>query len=265
MRTPADPALLASKRTFLASIDGRLPFATPAIEAIAADGGWTVERRIPGTSLLALLRRIEGEARQTALVSYAESADAIAAIACPDRPYGQLLDPHPIRTENWRGYLRLGLARFIDWNGAAIAQHGGDVAALRDAALALIDGVPDTPPRVLVHGDYFPGNVMIGADFRVSGLVDFSAWTMVGDPLYDAIGAAIFLEMTAEATAADIALVRQMVLARHGDAVRARGQFYRAYFAFAVADPRAETGPYPQLWPWSLANLAVLADGRLAF
>ena len=265
MRLPADPAILERKRAFLAEIDGRLPFATPMIEAIAPDGGWTLERRIPGSSLLALLRRLDGDTRRTALARYTESADALAAVAFPGRPYGQILDPHPARAETWRGYLRLGLERFIRQNGTAIEQSRGDLASLRDKALALIDGVAETPTPVLVHGDYFPGNVMIGEDGRVSGLVDFSSWTVVGDPLYDAIGAAIFLEMTAEATAADIALVRQIVLARHGDSLLAPARFYRAYFAFAVADPRAEAGPYPRLWPWALSNLAALKDGTIGF
>jgi aminoglycoside phosphotransferase (APT) family kinase protein len=78
---------------------------------------------------------------------------------------------------------------------------------------------------VLVHGDYFPGNVMIGGDLGVSGLVDFSAWTIAGDGGYDAVSALVFLEMIGEATPEDIALVRRVVLARHGDgaAQRRRG------------------------------------------
>ena len=121
------------------------------------------------------------------------------------------------------------------------------------------------PPKRLVHGDYFPGNVLIGDDLRVSGLVDFSVWTAVGDPLYDVVGAAIFLEMATEATAEDVAFVRGVILDRHGDAVLEPGRFYRAYFAFAMADPVNAEGLYPRLWPWALANLGALKEGRLGF
>jgi Ser/Thr protein kinase RdoA (MazF antagonist) len=263
LRRPADPALLARKQAFLATLDGRLPFAVSQIEALAPDGGWTVERRIPGTSLLVLLRRLAGPDRTAALTHYAEAVDALAAVSFPGRPYGQMLAAAPTTAPTWRAYLRRGLDGFIAANGSAIARHCGDPARLRAQALELLGDVPDVPPKVLVHGDYFPGNVMIGDDLAVTGLVDFSVWTIVGDAGYDAVSALVFLEMVAEATPADIALVRRIVLARHGDAIVAAGRFYRAYFAFAMADPANAAGPYPGLWPWARANLAALAGDRL--
>jgi hypothetical protein len=99
----------------------------------------------------------------------------------------------------------------------------------------------------------------------VSGLVDFSVWTVVGDPLLDVIGTAIFLEMSDEATEADVAFVRDIIRERHGDEVLRPARFYRAYFAFAMADPGNSEGLYPKLFPWALANLADLAGGRLEF
>ena len=121
------------------------------------------------------------------------------------------------------------------------------------------------PGRTLVHGDYFPGNVLIGDDLAMSGLVDFSVWTVVGDPALDIAGAALFLEMVAEATDDDVAFVRQTVLDRHGPAILAAGRFYRAYAAFAVADPDDSGGLYPKMFPWALANLRALGAGTLAF
>lgn len=265
LRRPRAVATLERKRDFLAGIDGRLPFATPVIEAIGANGAWTIERRLPGTSLLVLLRALGGSEREAALRSYAESVDAIGTITFPGRPYGQMLDDDPVTAGTWREYLRLGLDRFIALNGAAIEAARGDLDELRAMALALLDDVADRPRKALVHGDYFPGNVLIGDDLRVSGLVDFSFWTVVGDPLYEVIGAAIFLEMNDEASAEDIALVRRIILDRHGDAVLRPARFYRAYFAFALADPGNSEGLYPRLWPWALANLGALREDKLKF
>ena len=265
LRRPRDVAGLERQRVFLAGIDGRLPFATPRIEAIGPGGAWTIERRLPGTSLLVMLRRLGGSERQAALRSYAEAVDAIATITFPDRRYGQILDDDPITAGTWRDYLRLGLDRFIAWNGPAIEAARGDLDRLRATALALLDTVAATPPKALVHGDYFPGNVLIDDRLRVSGLVDFSFWTVVGDPLLDVIGTPIFLEMNDEATADDIAFVRRIILERHGDAVLGPARFYRAYFAFAMADPGNSDGLYPRLFPWALANLAALAEGRMEF
>jgi len=264
LRRPQDPAMLGRKRDFLAGLAGRLPFATPWIESIDPEGGWTVERRIPGESLLTLLRRLEGGARDLALVRYAEAVDAIGGIALPGRPYGQILAEPAVTAPTWRGYLARGLDGFVAANGAAIAALHPDVGALRARALGLLAGVVDRPEKALVHGDYFPGNVMMDADLRVTGLVDFSTWTMVGDPLYDAVGAVIFAEMAAAASAGDVAVIRRVVAGRHGAAYAPSACFYRAYFAFAMADPAYAAGPYPALWPWAKANLAALAAGTLA-
>jgi aminoglycoside phosphotransferase (APT) family kinase protein len=265
LRRPRDVNALERQRTFLAEIDGRLPFATPRIEVIDPQGEWTIERRLPGTSLLVLMRQIGGSERQAALRSYAESVDAIGTITLPDRPYGQILDDDPLTAGTWRAYLRLGLERFIAWNGKAIAAAGGDVEDLRAKTLARLGDVDDRPPKALVHGDYFPGNVLVGDDLRVSGLVDFSFWTLTGDPLIEVIGTPVFLEMNEEATTEDIAFVRGIILERHGDAVLRPARFYRAYFAFAMADPGNSEGLYPRLFPWALANLAALGEGRVEF
>ena len=263
LRVPQDPAALGRKQIFLDGLAGRLPFATSEIEAIAPDGSWTIERRIPGASLLVLLRTLRGRERETALTRYAEAVDAIGAIRFPERPYGQILVEPPTIAETWHDYLRRRLDEFIAANGAAIESHRGGLDALRTLALRLIDGVAAMPTKALVHGDYFPGNVIVDR-LHVTGLVDFSVWTVVGDPLYDVIGALIFLEMAEEATPGDVALVRRVLRARHGDALDGPAPFYRAYFAFAMADPGNLAGPYPRLWPWALANLDALAEGRLA-
>ena len=258
-------AAIERQRSFLAGIDGRLPFATPRIEAIDPGGAWTIERRLPGTSLLVMLRTLGGNERLEALRSHAEAVDAIATITFPERTYGEILDNAAIMAATWRDYVRRRLDRFVASNGRAISAAGGDLESLRAKALALLEGVAAEPPKALVHGDYFPGNVLIDEGFRVSGLVDFSVWTVVGDPLYDVIGAAIFMEMAIEATADDIAFVRRVIRDRHGDAVLAPARFYRAYFAFAMADPRNAGGPYPSLWPWALSNLGALGKDRIGF
>jgi aminoglycoside phosphotransferase (APT) family kinase protein len=259
---PQDPAALGRKQTFLQELAGRLPFATSEIEAIAPDGSWTIERRIPGTSLLVLLRTLHGRERETALTRYAEAVDAIGTVRFAERPYGQILAEPATIADTWHDYLRRRLDEFIAANGAAIESHRGGLDALRTTTLRLLDDVAAMPPKALIHGDYFPGNVIVDR-LHVTGLVDFSIWTVVGDPLYDVIGALIFLEMAEEAAPGDVALVRRVLRARHGDALDAPAQFYRAYFAFAMADPGNLAGPYPRLWPWALANLEALAAGRL--
>jgi hypothetical protein len=59
-------------------------------------------------------------------------------------------------------------------------------------------------------------------------------------------------------TAADSALVRSLAIERFGNRLADAEPFYRAYFAFFLASPEYAQPPYPKLYAWSLANLAVL-------
>ncbi len=63
----------------------------------------------------------------------------------------------------------------------------------------LLPGLYDGEPQ-LVHVDYFPGNVMaerIGdtGRFRISGVFDFAAHSLFGDPLLDVVGAIVMADM----------------------------------------------------------------------
>ncbi len=265
LRRPGEPQALRRQQSFLAEIDGRLAVPTSVIETIDGQGRYTIERRLAGTSLLALLARLGGADRRKAIAAYVDGAEATGRLLMPERPYGQVLASAPITAKTWPGFFRASLDHWLAANGAAIAAATGSVQRVSANALALAAALPETPAKGLAHGDYFPGNVLLDERLTLSGLVDFSVFTLVGDPLYDAITAALFLEMIDEAGADDVALARQLVLDRHGEAILPVGRFYRAYAAILMADPANAAPPYPRLYAWSVANLRALAAGKLAF
>ena len=256
---------LPKLRDFLTAIDGRLPVATPLIETIAADGGYTIERRLPGRTMTAVVGGLAGEARRRAFGNYLEAATAFRSIEFAERPYGELLAAAPLTAPDWHAYLRASLARYLAANGEPIATEVGAVEGLAAKALALLDGVAAAPPKILVHGDYFPGNVLMDDALGVAGVVDFSSFTVVGDPLLDLAGAYVFPEMAGQCGPEDSAAMRDWLLDRHGEAIVAPVLFYRAYFAFAMAHPVHASGLYPGLYSWCLGTLAALRDGQLAF
>lgn len=262
LKVNGDVAALTRLKAFLAEIDGRAPLVTPSIESIDPAGRYTVERRVPGTALVTLLPELSGTRRDDALRSYLTSSDVLDAIELPDRPYGQILGAAPIHTETWTEYFRRSINRALLRNGAVIAAEVGNVEDLRAKALALLERLDPRPRKTLVHGDYFAGNVHLDGLLAVCGLVDFSSYTLVGDPLYDTITAPIFLEMTPRVTPGDIEVARAFVATRLGEAAKPAARFYRAHAAFTMADPGYAVEPYPQLYGWAIANLKRLAaDG----
>ncbi len=265
LKRPGDTGLLERQRAFLGEIDGQLSVPTSVIEAIDPAGRFTIERRLMGTPLITLLTQLGGADRRKAIAAYVDGAEATGRLLLPDRPYGQMLAAAPITAETWSGFFRLSLDHWLAENGAAIAQATGSVARVAANAMALAAALPERPAKALAHGDYFPGNVLLDETLTISGLVDFSVYTLTGDPLYDAITAALFLEMIDVAGADDVALARHLLVARHGEAILPSGRFYRAYAAIVMADPANAAPPYPRLYAWSVANLRALAAGKLEF
>ncbi|HMN87974.1 MAG TPA: aminoglycoside phosphotransferase family protein [Bauldia sp.] len=263
LRRRGDPAALRQLAGFLAMIDGRVACPTPRIERVDPEGRFVIEGRLAGRALLRVLPGLAGVRRERAFAAYARSAEAVATVTFPERAFGQILAAAPLTAPTWRGYLRAALDRFAARNAAVIAASAGDVEGLVARARTLLDAVPEPRARFLVHGDYFPGNVLVDDSLSVTGLVDFSDWTVVGDPALDIAGAALFLEMIDEATPGDVARVRDIVFSRHGPAIVPAARFYRAYAAFAVADPEAGGGLYPKMFRWAVATLKALGEGTI--
>jgi aminoglycoside phosphotransferase (APT) family kinase protein len=257
------PGSRAALQAFLRAIDGRFPFATPSIEEIGPDDTWTVEARLPGHALSPFLKTAHDDSRDRALRSYARAVEEIATVRLDDLPYGHIVAHEPVTAPDWRLFLRESLDAFRSRNRVAIARDVGDPYALQDRAADLIMALPDLPTRSLVHGDYFPGNVLIGPDLEVSAVLDFGPYTVCGDPTLDLAVSYLTLELIDETTADDARFVRELLVERHGEEILPAFRFYRAWLAFSMADPANGGAPYPKLYAWSIAMLRLLAEGRL--
>jgi aminoglycoside phosphotransferase (APT) family kinase protein len=256
-----DAAAAARLQVFLARIAGRLPFATPEILEIAPGGEWRIEKRLPGASMLERLRKLGDDRRDEAFRNYLAAADALATVALPDLPYGNALAASPVTAADWRTFARDSLAQFAARNRIAIAREVGDPHKLFDLAADMIADLPLEPRKVLVHGDYFPGNVLLATDLTVSAVLDFGMYTVVGDAQLDLAVAYLTLELIEETSAHDARFVRELILERHGEKIAPAFRFYRAWLAFSMADPANAAPPYPRLYRWSIAMLKLLAEG----
>jgi len=248
---------------FLDHVATRLPFATPTIEEIAPDETWTIERRLPGRSMAELLRTLDDDRRDQAFRSYVAAVDAIRTISLTDFPYGHVLASAPVTASDWRTFAWESLIRFRGRNRVTIAREAGDPYKLFDRTVEMIAALPLSPPKALVHGDFFPGNVLLADDLSVSAVLDFGAYTVCGDPVLDLAVSYLTLELIDQCTADDARFVRDLIVERHGPEIAPAMQFYRAYLAFSMADPVNTAPPYPKLYGWAIAMLQLLAADKL--
>ena len=70
----------------------------------------------------------------------------------------------------------------------------GTIARLRTSISSLNEPLPGH----LVHGDFFPGNVLVDDAHNVTAVIDWSEYCVIGDPILDLSGALTVLETQIE-------------------------------------------------------------------
>ncbi len=88
----------------------------------------------------------------------------------------------------------------------------------------------------LIHGDFYPGNIMVNNSRIVTGLIDFGWMTMYGDNLFDiAIGWVCF-DMYNELHANIYERYLDIIISTLGEKVRSRLYFYVLIYSFISAN-----------------------------
>jgi aminoglycoside phosphotransferase (APT) family kinase protein len=231
-------------------------FALPRVlEHGEIDGtAYSFDRLIPGRPLIDVLPELSGDRRHAALDSYLDCAAAIGALRIERPLYGEILADPPLQRSTWTEFL-------LDRVDAALAKSSGRLAAdvpNFDDVIATVRGhleaLDPHCERRLVHGDYFPGNVMMGDDLKVSGVIDFGTLTVMGDPAMDVASAVVFVEVARPAfDPEDVEYLTARAVRSRGAGFVALMRTYREYCALRLA-PYAESGD-PRLYAWCVRTL----------
>ncbi|MGQ0567550.1 MAG: phosphotransferase family protein [Gemmobacter sp.] len=220
-----------------------LPFAVPRVREISRIDGqlYLIEDRIAGQSMAALLPTLSGERRATALRAYLAAAEAMSVATAPGETFGDLLLDQPRRCDRWSDYPTTRVGKAAEDQILAAAVPG--LARIVERFIARPEAVPDPAPCI-VHGDIWPPNVMMNDDLQVTGLIDFSFTTRIGDHVMDLAGACQFLLATRASSQADHDHLKQLILAKHGAEVIDRIGLYAVWFAFDFAFNRDDAAVF---------------------
>ena len=208
----ADHALARRRHVFYEALDRtRVAFEMPRILEVGETGGvcWSVEHRIAGSPLADVLPRLEGRPRQNALLAYADAAAEVRKLGYAQAQYGEVFAASAIRADTWAAFI--------------VARATTSLAANRHRLAGLVDRPDGALDRLghllaasghrqaeLVHGDFYPANVLVREDGAVSGVIDFGPLTVMGEAAMDLAGAVLYLTGMSDVSAQD----RQVVLER---------------------------------------------------
>jgi hypothetical protein len=158
-----------------------------------------VETRIPGQPLEVLLPALDHKGLARAEDLYLQSALALGAVRLLRDPEKYLLfdesDGSRVSAQSWPEFYAKLISEKIDRVGdllkRTVSRFEEKSARLKEA----LSGEAKTTLSI-IHGDFFPGNLLVAPDLSCAyGVVDFGSFTMFGDRLLDLAGAAGFYRM----------------------------------------------------------------------
>ncbi|MFF4345652.1 phosphotransferase family protein [Kitasatospora sp. NPDC001540] len=171
-----------------------VPYALPEIRSIEQHGPLlaVTESRLPGTPMGAALDLTDPGAEDTYLAAVRDFTGLRLTSPLDRRMF---LDPEPASHpgEDWHDFLLRLLEQKLP---KVLPDLTLDVPFVHALTHRLTERLvrPCTGPEGVIHGDLHPDNILV-ADGKVSGVIDFGTFTLLGDPLHDLAGACAYFRM----------------------------------------------------------------------
>jgi len=234
------------------------PFAVPLIYEYGAVGEihYHVEKRLPGQDFAELLPRLTPGERRSAFASFLDGLPPLHAVHMPNLPFGEPLNPQEaISAETWPGFLQARIEATLTRSYTDLHEDLADVDRIVDGFFRELGTLPPRPQKCLVHGDYFPGNVLCDERGILTAVVDFSPLTMIGDTLTDLAGAYYFCLIYDFVTESDYEFLRRRITEKYGAHSWQRIDLYYTFYCFRFSDCKI---PDNHTYRWCLSRLQTL-------
>ena len=158
-----------------------------------------IETRLEGVPLDNLLLGLQGEALERAETLYLDAAWKLKDIVILEQPETYLLFDEERLSDTSQGSFESFYAGFLAHKLERVGRFFESLdPSFGDKSSALVAAICKAPPAplALVHGDFFPGNLLVDQELtRANGVIDFGSFTLFGNYLLDIAGAFGFYKM----------------------------------------------------------------------
>lgn len=193
----ADWEHVVSVANFYNTLDiSQVNFSVPVVHDVGSIDGlfFSIENRL-GNNLEQSLKYFSDSQIDRALGQYVKFSGEIKDLKTFNADlFGELLHPDPIRVSSWSEFLILRVERSLEISGESLKRDVDSFDEIYSAWQKRVIQFQE-PQKDIVHGDYYPGNVIVSDDANVTELIDFSMYTVIGDWRLDPISAVIQAEL----------------------------------------------------------------------
>jgi aminoglycoside phosphotransferase (APT) family kinase protein len=235
---------------------GSYPFAVPDVMHAGEFEGslYTIERKMSGKTLREILPKLSGWKRRQAVENFLLGIDHLKTASVDDLPYGELIGNCNVQSTEWSTFLRAQVAKVLMDSKDKLVAAVPNMQAVFSRFDEGTKELESYGEKHLVHGDYYPAHVMMDDNRNVTGLLDFSRLTVIGDPDLDRAEALSTFEDSGRegATPEDARYFRFLLMERFGKDVIYKLRTYQLFYALIFSGCEHYD---PATYEWCLKTL----------